>query len=176
MAISFKTTALAATLFAGTFSPVLAASTTTLSPADYAFVGQTNLGNQFQVDSGRLGDTHAASDQVKAYAKEMVPSHIKVEEKLDAILKQKGVTPPPTSLLKSSYVAMMAILQDREGAAFDSEYARQQLNYQTGNDALYRWEIENGTDPDLKGFAKEVLVKIDQHFDMIKAMPAAPHG
>jgi len=62
-------------------------------------------------------------------------------------------------------------LQDRTGDAFDKEYARQQLNYQTGNDALYRWEIENGSDPDLKAFAKEVLVKIDQHFDLVKALP-----
>jgi putative membrane protein len=127
-------------------------------------------GNQFQVDSGHLGVKNAADPKVKDYAKEMIPSHEQVEQKLTDILKRKGVTQPPTSLLESSYTAMLSTLNNEKGASFDREYVRQQINYQTGNDALYRWELANGSDPDLKAFAKEVLVKIDEHFDLAKTL------
>ena len=146
-----------------------------LSPVDYAFVGQTYLGNQFQVESGKLAVAHASNPDVKRYGQEMIPSHEEVEQKLTLILTQKGVTQPPTSLLKSSYDAMLGTLHDDDTARFDRDYVRQQVGYQTGNDALYRWELANGTDPDLKAFAMQVLVKIDQHFEQAKALAKALH-
>lgn len=141
-----------------------------LGPVDYAFIGQTSLGNPYQVESGKLGVAHAGSLKVVAYAKLMIPSHVEVQQKLQAILARKEVVAPPTSLLAHSYDAMLAVLRDEKGPAFDREYVRQQMNYQTGNDALYRWEIANGKDPDLLAFAKTVLPKIDDHFDKVKAL------
>jgi len=165
-------TGVAAALLATAAAAQPAAKPGTLGPVDYAFIGQTHLGNPYQTNSGRIGVTHAASPKVVAYAKLMIPSHIEVQQKLDAILARKGITPPPTTLLEHSYDAMLAVLKDEKGEAFDREYVRQQMNYQTGNDALYRWEIANGKDPDLLAFAKMVLPKIDDHFDKVKALQA----
>jgi predicted outer membrane protein len=39
-----------------------------LAPVDYAFIAQTNLGNQFQIDTGKLGETHARSTAVRVEA------------------------------------------------------------------------------------------------------------
>jgi putative membrane protein len=38
-----------------------------------------------------------------------------------------------------------------------------QVDYQKGNAALFRYEIQNGADPDLKAFAQNTLPKIEDH-------------
>jgi predicted outer membrane protein len=43
----------------------------TLAPIDYTFIGLTHLGNQFQIDSGKLDETHSGSAAVRDYAKLM---------------------------------------------------------------------------------------------------------
>jgi predicted outer membrane protein len=58
-----------------------------LAPVDYAFIAQTNLGNEFQIDTGKLGETHARSAAVRDYAKLMNSSHVQVENNLMALLQ-----------------------------------------------------------------------------------------
>ena len=46
-----------------------------LSPVDYNFVAQANLGAPFQVDSGRLAEQKATTAQIRDYAHLMVVTH-----------------------------------------------------------------------------------------------------
>jgi putative membrane protein len=144
-----------------------------LSPVDYAFIGMTNLGNQFQIDSGKLGETHAGRAAVRDYAKLMDTSHVEVESNLIALLNRMNVQPPPASLLSGAYKSLIGIMSAEEGAAFDRDYVRSQLDYQHSNDALYRWEIQNGLNPELKAYARETLPKIDDHMHRVEALAAA---
>jgi putative membrane protein len=146
---------------------------TGLSPVDYAFVGSTYLGNRYQVDSGKLGETHAAAPSVKAYARLMDTSHVQVEDKLVTLLKRKGLTAPSLPLLQGAYASLVRSLSTEQGRAFDVAYVRGQVDYQDANDALYRWEIANGRDADLVAFAKAVLPKIDDHKTQAEALDAA---
>jgi predicted outer membrane protein len=59
-----------------------------LAPVDYAFIAQTNLGNHFQIDTGKLGETHARSEAVRDYAKLMDSSHVQVESNLLALCRR----------------------------------------------------------------------------------------
>jgi putative membrane protein len=133
-----------------------------LGPPDTYFVTQTSLGTPFQVDSGRLAETKGTTHTIRSYAELMVSSHITVNNTLLAILKNKAPVPPPT-LLKAAYSTMISTLQHERGQTFDADYANGQANYQRANAALYQYEIENGTDPDLKAFALETLPKIQDH-------------
>src|ERR1700749_3733113 len=58
---------------------------------------------------------------------------------------------------------LLASLKTDTGAAFDRDYVRGQVDYQKGNAALFRYEIQNGTDSDLKEFAARTLPKIEDH-------------
>jgi putative membrane protein len=58
---------------------------------------------------------------------------------------------------------MVSTLQRESGQAFDTDYVGGQVNYQKANAALYQYEIANGTDPDLKAFAQQTLLKIQDH-------------
>jgi len=133
-----------------------------LGPADTYFVTQTSLGTPFQVDSGRLAEAKGTTQAIRSYAELMVSSHITVNNALLAILKSKAPVPPPT-LLKAAYATMVSTLQHESGQTLDADYVRGQVNYQRANTALYQYEIENGTDPDLKAFAQETLPKIQDH-------------
>jgi putative membrane protein len=134
-----------------------------LSPVDANFVAQANLGAPFQIDSGRIAEEKAATADLRNYAHLMVVTHIPVVDNLNAILQRKGIPVPPETLLQGAYNTMIASLKADIGAAFDRDYVQGQVDYQKGNAALFRYEIQNGTDPDLKEFAERTLPKIDDH-------------
>ena len=144
----------------------------TLGLVDYAFIGQTNLGNQFQIESGKFGETHAGSDAVREYARLMDTSHVQVEQNLIALLHKMNVQPPPTSLLAGAYKSLIGTMARERGTAFDRDYVSSQLEYQNANDALYRWEIQNGSNVELKTFARETLPRIDDHMHRVEALAA----
>ena len=139
------------------------ASPSTLSAVDYNFVAQANLGAPFQVDSGRLAENKATTAQMRNYAHLMVVTHIPVIADLNAILQQKGATAPPNTLLHAAYETMIASLKAEHGAAFDRDYVNGQVDYQKGNAALFEYEVQSGTDPELKEFARRTLPKIEDH-------------
>jgi putative membrane protein len=146
----------------------------TLSPVDFNFVGQANLGAPFQVDSGRLAETKGTSAAIRSYAHLMVTSHIPVVNALNVILKQKNVTPSNT-LLHGAYNAMISTLEADRRAAFDRDYVNGQVEYQKGNAALFEQEIQNGTDPDLKEFARKTLPKIVDHLQRAERLAGGGH-
>jgi putative membrane protein len=143
-------------------TPAAGAPGVALGPADTYFVSQTSLGTPFQVDSGRLAESKGTTPAIRSYAELMVSSHITVNNVLLAILKNKTPGPPPT-LLRAAYSTMVSTLQHEAGKAFDADYVEGQVNYQKGNTALYQYEIGNGTDAELKAFARETLPKIQDH-------------
>jgi putative membrane protein len=144
----------------------------TLNAVDFNFVGQANLGAPFQVDSGRLAEKKGGSAAIRDYARLMVTSHIPVVDALNLILQAKNVTPSNT-LLHGAYDAMIGTLKADRGAAFDRDYVNGQVAYQKGNAALFRQEIENGSDPDLKQFAIRTLPKIEDHLERALKLAAA---
>jgi putative membrane protein len=133
------------------------------SPVDFNFVAQANLGAPFQIASGRIAEEKATNANIRDYAHLMVVSHKPVVDALDAILQRERVTAPPNTLLQGAYDAMIASLKADRAATFDRDYVEGQLDYQKGNAALFRYEIQNGTDPDLKEFAQHTLPKIEDH-------------
>jgi putative membrane protein len=144
--------------------PAANPSGTVLGPVDTYFVTQTSLGTPFQVDAGRVAETGTTSQAIRDYADLMVSSHIAVNNALEAVLKTKSATPPPT-LLKAAYATMVSTLRHEQGKTLDAGYVRGQVNYQYANAALYKYEIAYGSDPDLKVFAQETLPKIEDHLE-----------
>lgn len=146
-----------------------------LNAVDFNFVGQANLGAPFQVDSGRLAETKGTNATIRSYAHLMVTSHIPVVDALNAILEKKDITPSNT-LLHGAYDAMIFTLKADQRAAFDRNYVNGQVEYQKGNAALFEQEIQNGSDPDLKEFARQTLPKIVDHLHRAEKLAAAGDG
>lgn len=162
-------TAQTANLPAGVSTPA-----STFSPVDYNFVAQANLGAPFQIDSGRVAEKKATTANIRDYAHLMVVTHIPVVDALNSVLQHKGVAAPPSTLLHGAYDTMIASLNAERGRALDRDYVQGQVDYQKGNAALFRYEIKNGTDPDLREFARHTLPKIEDHLQ--RALTLAKSG
>jgi putative membrane protein len=147
----------------------------TLNAIDFNFVGQANLGAPFQVDSGRLAETKATNAAIRSYAHLMVTTHIPVVDALNVILKQKNIAPSST-LLRGAYDAMIFTLNADRGVTFDRNYVNGQVEYQKGNAALFEQEIQNGSDPELREFARQTLPKIVDHLERAEKLAAAAGG
>ena len=145
-------------------------STLQFSAVDDNFIAQANLGAPFQIASGRLAEKNGTTAAIRDYAHLMVVSHIPVVNALNAILQRKNMAAPPNTLLHGAYDAMVASLQAERGAAFDRDYVDGQVEYQKGNAALFQYEIQNGTDSDLKEFARQTLPKIEDHLHRALAL------
>ena len=78
------------------------------------------------------------------------------QDALNKILQQKKIEAPQNTLLQGAYSTMVASLSAEHGG---------QMDYQKGNAALFRNEIQNGSDPDLKAFAQATLPKIEDHLE-----------
>jgi putative membrane protein len=172
--LAFLSVALAAGI-APAQSPTTSSAGAALGPADTYFVTQTSLGTPFQVDSGRLAVAKGGTPDIRAYADLMVSSHLAVNGALVTILERKAPVPPPT-LLEAAYATMMSTLEDEAGRTFDRDYVRGQINYQHANADLYQYEIDNGSDADLKQFAQQTLPKIQDHLEMAVRLGASLTG
>jgi putative membrane protein len=146
-----------------------------VTPVDYNFVAQANLGAPFQIASGRIAEEKATTADIRDYAHLMVVTHIPVVDDLNAILRRKQIAPSADTLLQGAYEAMIASLKADTGAALDRDYLEEQVDYQKGNDALFRYEIQYGTDPDLKTFAQRTLPKIDDHLQRALELAKSEH-
>jgi len=134
-----------------------------LSPIDNNFVAQANLGLPFEIDSGRVAENKATKANIRDYAHLMVVTHIPVVDAFNNVLQQKHIAAPPNALLEGAYHTMIASLDADQGAALDRDYVQGQVDYQKGNAALFQYEIQYGTDPDLKEFARRTLPIIEDH-------------
>lgn len=134
-----------------------------LTAVDYNFVAEANLGAPFQIDSGRVAEAKATTGTIRDYAHLMVVTHIPVVDALNKILQQRHISAPANTLLDGAYHAVIASLKADDGAALDRDYVEGQVEYQEGNAALFRNEIQNGYDPQLKEFARATLPKIEDH-------------
>jgi putative membrane protein len=150
---------------AGSDTPSVASASAKLDPVDYNFVAQANLGAPFQIDSGRIAQKTGTTAAIRDYAHLMVVTHIPVVDALNKILGQKNIEAPQNTLLQGAYSTMVASLNAEHGTELDRDYIQGQVDYQKGNAALFRNEIQNGSDPDLKQFARATLPKIEDHLD-----------
>jgi putative membrane protein len=151
--------------YAQTGQPPAISGSAKLSAEDYNFVAQANLGAPFQIDSGRVAEKGATTAEIRDYAHLMVVTHIPVVDALNKILARKNIEAPPNTLLRGAYNTMVSSLKAEHGNALDRDYVEGQVDYQKGNEALFRTEILDGSDPDLKQFARATLPKIVDHLD-----------
>jgi predicted outer membrane protein len=74
----------------------------------------------------------------------MDSTHVQVDNNLMALLQKMNLEPPPASLVSGAYKGLLGILVGEQGAAFDRDYVRRQLDYQHVKDVLHCREIQHG--------------------------------
>ncbi|TIX61948.1 MAG: DUF4142 domain-containing protein, partial [Mesorhizobium sp.] len=159
-------TATVAALLAGA-PAALAQSTNQVAPmlADSkvdtkTFVTTVPNANEFEIQSSRLAEEKASSDDIKAFAREMIADHTKAGEDFKAALSQGQTTAsikPAGPALGPKEQQMLGELKSASGKAFDQKYIKMQTDAHKEAVALFSTYAKSGDDPAMKEFAKKTL-------------------
>ena len=119
------------------------------------------------IEAAKLALQKSKSDDVIAFANDMVRDHEAVNEQALALVKKLGVTPEDNDTSKSLAAAAeekRASLAALEGAEFDKAYAANEVAYhQTVNGALESTLIPSASNAELKDLLETGLKLFQGH-------------
>lgn len=122
-----------------------------------------------ELQAARLATTKSANAQIKSYAQMLIDDHTEANAQLTQIAKAEGVSlPTEPSLMQKG---KLQLLKRADGLDFDKRFAEDM-----GVDAhrkvieLFREEVANGRDPQVKAFAQQVLPKLERHLEMAQQL------
>ncbi len=145
----------------------VAAQAQSLSANDRQFIENAANGGMKEVHMGNLGVERGQSQAVKSFAQRIVTDHTKANQKLKALANRKGVT---LAADDAKMVNSMPIASKR-GAEFDREYARMMVEDHQKDIAAFEEEAKDGSDPDVKAFARDTLPTLRAHLQAAEALP-----
>jgi putative membrane protein len=141
------------------------------------FMMEAAQSDAFETQSSRLAVERAQSPAIKTYAQKMIGDHGKTSA---AMMRLRGETTASTGAMQqpaampldARRAEMLRELQASQGAAFDQRYAQQQVMAHQEAVALFQGYAQNGTDQNLRAFARETLPTLQQHLRDAQALAA----
>ncbi len=161
--INFSAAALAL-LFGVTALPVLAGQ----SAED--FVDEASAKGIAEVESAKLALEESRSEDIRNYAQMMIDDHTAANQELKKLAQQKQLEVSDDATLMDQAKTMM--LQLREGESFDEAYAANQVTAHEQTIELFREQVREGEDEELKSFAREKLPKLEEHLNKAQQLDA----
>ena len=131
------------------------------------FVEMASASNMFEIESSKLAQEKAPSEDVKQFAGQMITDHTKAGEDLKAATDNA----PPMKLAPKQ-AAMMELLQNAQGDAFEQLYIDMQAQAHMEAVMLFRTYSGAGDDEQLVAFAKKTLPTLEQHMMHVKDLVA----
>jgi len=143
----------------------------TLTSADRTFIENAMKGGRAEVAMGRMAVERASDPAVKQFGQMMIDDHSKANTELEALARQKGVSPPPeASDAKQSQLANM------RGDQFDKAYVSMMLADHQKDVAEFQKQARSASDPDVKNFAAKTLPTLQMHLEHVKSLSSLKKG
>ncbi|MDQ4123636.1 MAG: DUF4142 domain-containing protein [Acidobacteriota bacterium] len=141
----------------------------TMMVSDAEFAAMAAQGSTAEIQMAQLAQQKATSRDVQKYAQQMIKDHTKSNNNLMKVATKKQMTLPTTP--NADQMQMMSQLQQASGAEFDRMYI-QMAGVQAHQmmQGLYQSEISNGTDAEIKSFARKTLPTVQKHLRMAQEM------
>jgi putative membrane protein len=132
------------------------------------FMMEAMQSDAFETQSSRLAIERGQSEAIRSFAQKMIGDHAKASA---AMMQMRGETTastgaaqqPAAKPLDPRRTDMLRELQASQGAAFDRRYAEQQVMAHQEAVTLFSAYAQNGTDQNLRAFARETLPTLQQH-------------
>ncbi|MBS9719309.1 DUF4142 domain-containing protein [Tianweitania sp. BSSL-BM11] len=148
-----------------------ATETTQVSPSmkvDTAeFVAMASSSNMFEIESSKLAEDKSKSDDVKAFAEQMIKDHIKAGEEMKAAAGDM-----PAAKLDPKHQDLLDKLKAAEGDDFDKQYVDMQKKAHTEAITLFTNYSQSGDDEKLVAFAKKTLPTLEMHKEHVEKLMA----
>ncbi|MBV9252330.1 MAG: DUF4142 domain-containing protein [Acetobacteraceae bacterium] len=138
--------------------------------ADRNFARAAAVGGLSEVELGNIAEHGAQDSTVREFGQRMVSDHSKANNQLKELAAAASIPLPNTP--DAEHQRTREQLQKVHGSAFDRAYIRGQVSDHQQTAQLFEYEIGSGQDPQLKGFASEVLPIALQHLEMAQNIDA----
>jgi putative membrane protein len=134
-------------------------------------IAQANLA---EVETGRLAQKKASSDEVKKFAQHMVDDHGKMLDEQRSMAKSKSVSLPKQP--KKEHQSALKKLEGASGGEFDRAYIEQMVKDHEKTLKLVQDAAKNAKDPELKQAAEKAAPEVQKHLDMAKQLAGKKSG
>jgi putative membrane protein len=140
-----------------------------LDRRDEVFVERAARAAHSEIAAGKLAAARGSSEEVKAFAREVVEHHGKANHHLEEIAIKKGVTWPTT--LHWWHQRELKKLQSLSGPDFDRRYM-QEAGVDDYEDTvkLFRKAQKDVKDPELKAFFDKTLPVVEKHYELARTL------
>lgn len=122
--------------------------------------------NMAEVETGKLAQNKASSDEVKKFAAHMVEDHGKMLSEQQSMAKSKGAQLPKQP--KKEHQAALKKLESASGENFDRAYMDQMVKDHEKTLKLVQDAAKNAKDPELKQAAEKAAPDVEKHLEMAK--------
>jgi len=122
-----------------------------------------------EVQAARLALSKTSNAQVKKFAQMLVDDHTKANAQLEQIRqRQRRETATEPSLMHKSKLQLMKMA---DGKDFDERFTEDMgVDAHRETIEMFREEIANGRDPQVKAFAQQALPKLERHLEMAQQL------
>jgi putative membrane protein len=141
-------------------------SSAPLNTQDKMFIQNAAYAGLAEVSDGKLAESRGSS-AVKTIGTRMVTDHTKVNDQLATLSKQLG-DPAPT-MTDATHLKMHVALELHTGSTFDTHYLKDELLGHEKTIALFKMEMQDGGNTQLKSLASNTLPTLQMHLNMIEA-------
>lgn len=150
------------------------AQSTQLSDEEIAAV--VVAANQVDIDSGKLAQKKASSQEVKAFGERMVTDHTAVNKQAGELVKKLGIKPKESEISKSLMTQgdkTLKQLKSLEGAEFDKAYIANEVKFhQAVLDMIDNTLLPNAQNAELKQLITQVRPAIEAHLQHAQQLQA----
>lgn len=130
--------------------------------------------NMAEVQTGKLAQEKAQSEDVKKFAQHMVEDHGQMLDEQQSIAEAKNIQMPKQP--KKEHQSALKKLQGASGEKFDQAYMDQMVKDHDKALKLTREAAKKAKDPQVKQAAEKAAPKIEEHLKMARQISGAAAG
>jgi len=134
--------------------------------ADQSFVVEAASEEMVEVKLGQLAQQNGVSEAVRRFGKWMETDYSVAGDKLRAAASRYNISLPST--MSESDQATYARLSELSGPEFDEAYAKDMVKDLQKNLAAFRKEATKGRHSDIKQYASDTLLVLQDHLKTAK--------
>src|SRR5688500_5349264 len=137
-----------------------------LSGQDRKYFQEMAQANMAEVQTGKLAQQKASSEEVKKFAEHMVQDHGKLLQEQQSMAKTKGVSLPKQP--KKEHQSALKKLQGASGSEFDRMYMEQMVKDHEKTLKTLQDAAKNAKDPEVRQAAEKAAPNVQKHLEMAK--------
>jgi putative membrane protein len=130
-------------------------------PLDDNFLIKAAAADNAEIQTSKLADSRASTQQIKDFAAQVVKDHEKSADRLAKVIKNRKVA--IVSGLEKENRDQIDRLSKVRGDQFDREYLHWMVMTHTNAISMFENEAKNGKDAEIRSFADETLPTLREH-------------